>query len=394
MTGDTTIRSVSLLLCGALIFWAGGAARGACGAAPIAAAPPAAPHLRAHDALAVAAAAAAPPPPPPPPRAAGPAAPCAASRARLDFASSSCPSSDFFTELYNADFACKPAVLVDVGANKGYVVAEMLAIFAPALGVAPPALGAAIAASGAAFNEVTGCGICDDCKHTPPPSSAARCAAQARVVVHAFEPVPDNVDMLNLRLGPLLRAAPGAGAAAAAAAAAVSLHVHAAAVVEDASATPSVVVSNCRGGGEGCGVLGAGAAEGADAVRVPAVSLDAWAAGAGVASIDLLFIDAEGADPLVLRGAAALLGAGRVRALVFEYNAHGRWKSESLGDVVAWLDDNANGGFDCFLIQQSVAVLLTRCWDAALEARFWSNVLCVRRAESKLHAAMMRFVPQ
>ena len=252
-------------------------------------------------------------------RAAGPAAPCAASRARLDVAASSCPSSDFFTELYNADFACKPAVLVDVGANKGYVVAEMLAIFAPALGVAPPALGAAIAASGAAFNEVTGCGICDDCKHTPPPSSAAHCAAQARVVVHAFEPVPDNVDMLNLRLGPLLRAAPGAGAAAAAAAAAVSLHVHAAAVVEDAAATPSVVVSNCRGGGEGCGVLGAGAAEGADAVRVPAVSLDAWAAGAGVASIDLLFIDAEGADPLVLRGAAALLGAGRVRALVFEY---------------------------------------------------------------------------
>ena len=45
-----------------------------------------------------------------------------------------------------------------------------------------------------------------------------------------------------------------------------------------------------------------------DAVRVPVVSLDAWAAEAGIERVDFIKIDVEGYEPQVLIGAAGMLG--------------------------------------------------------------------------------------
>lgn len=302
--------------------------------------------------------------------------------AALDFSQSNCPTSDFFTALYDAGFACKPATLINVGANKGYLVAEMLAIFSPQSGADPIALGNGIRASGRADNEFTACGYCDDCKHMPPQSAAAACpGAPPRITVHAFEPVQGNFYFLENQLAPLLRADGP-----------VSLTLHRAAVVENQTATPSVMFSDCTGGSEVCHIIPNEAAvqEGYKAVMVPTVSLDRFADSAGLGVVDFLFVDAEGYDPSVLRGAGGLLGAGRVRALVFEYNRMNNWDHEELGDLLSYLEHT--GGFDCWLLQDGFAVLLTGCWDRG-KGKSWSNVLCVRREERALHAVMVSMMP-
>jgi FkbM family methyltransferase len=227
-------------------------------------------------------------------------------RGRISFGDSQCPSNSFLSTVYETAIGCgRDSVIVNVGANKGYVVAEVLSIFAPQVCIGPVRLGKAIAQSGLAFNAVTGCGICNDCAADPAPSSAESCAGPpARVDIHAFEPVPDNVLMMRTLLAPMLEGAE-----------AVSFTIHAVAVVRDAAAVTTVPFSNCRGGGEGCSIQ---SAAGEGTVNVPTASLDLWAQrelGAST-TIDLLFIDAEGFDPDVLRGADTLLRAGRVRIRV------------------------------------------------------------------------------
>jgi FkbM family methyltransferase len=60
--------------------------------------------------------------------------------------------------------------------------------------------------------------------------------------------------------------------------------------------------------------------EGMTEVRVPVRSLDSLAAEQGWSAIDLLKLDVEGHEPRVLRGASRLLQAGRIRALLCEFN--------------------------------------------------------------------------
>ena len=156
---------------------------------------------------------------------------CGMQREFLSFYESECPSSDFFVALYDAGFACKPVSIINVGANKGYLISELLAIFAPHVGVTPPALGDAIRTSGLAGNDLNNiCGNCGDCLHTPAPSKALSCPINpALVQVHAIEPVTDNLNILSHALVPLLHDANS-----------VSLFLHRFAVVENQTATPSV----------------------------------------------------------------------------------------------------------------------------------------------------------
>lgn len=79
--------------------------------------------------------------------------------------------------------------------------------------------------------------------------------------------------------------------------------------------------------------------DGDDTIEVPAATLDQFAGG-GAAAPDLLKIDVEGAELEVLRGAAATLGAGRVREVFVETHPlalEERGGSES--DVAALLRD-------------------------------------------------------
>ncbi len=50
-------------------------------------------------------------------------------------------------------------------------------------------------------------------------------------------------------------------------------------------------------------------------------------------------------------------------------------------------------GYDCFLVQYSILLQLTGCWDAAYEFKDWSNVICVLRSNTALLAVAQMYVP-
>jgi hypothetical protein len=58
-----------------------------------------------------------------------------------------------------------------------------------------------------------------------------------------------------------------------------------------------------------------------NSVRVPAISLDDDLAARGIDHVDLLKIDAEGAEPFVLDGATRLLTSPHPPAIIMEVNA-------------------------------------------------------------------------
>jgi len=127
-------------------------------------------------------------------------------------------------------------------------------------------------------------------------------AAKVPVCVHAFEPVP----RVHAELEKRIRAHP--------------------------SATGVVLVPECVGAEVGRarmhvaeGLAGSHSlvheAASGEEIEVPVTTLEAHAREHGLASIDLLKIDAEGLDFDIIRGALALLREGRVGVLQFEYNS-------------------------------------------------------------------------
>ena len=96
--------------------------------------------------------------------------------------------------------------------------------------------------------------------------------------------------------------------------------------------------------------------------------------------VDLLVIDTEGHDPYVLDGMRGALASKRITLLEFEYS--GKWPAErSLGHTLTSL---AAHGYKCYMESRTralrgdeiLAPLSPPCWDAALEQRKWSNVMC------------------
>jgi len=109
--------------------------------------------------------------------------------------------------------------------------------------------------------------------------------------------------------------------------------------------------------------------------------------------VDLLVVDTEGHDPYVLEGMRSALSSKRITLLEFEYS--GKWPSQhSLGNTLASL---AAYGYRCYMESRTghlrgnevLAPLSPPCWDAALEKRHWSNVVCSHepRALAVLDAA-------
>jgi hypothetical protein len=364
----------------------------------------------------------APPPPPPPPPPPFPRLPpshlpaayqCtpaerAAQVALLNPAHSNCFSAHYWAALFAAGFACRDVVAVDVGANKGYLLAHWADLLRPQLNVTPASLHAAffsVEPLRSVIDPAVACGACGDCGagHQRTRTEGARCvpaagggggggggAAEHSLHLWALEPVPGNVVLLA---GGVARAV--AEGAAAAGDARVALHVEQVALVGD-PALRTVPVGVCPPGRETCGVRGDdGVAGGPGAytvgvVDVNASTLDAWveARGLGARPIDVLAIDTEGLDAPVLAGGGALLARGGVRLLVFEYHNFRAWRETELRGVVAALDAH---GYDCFLLQKKLALRLTGCWAPEFEFRAWSNVMCAYRAEEALLAALASF---
>ena len=334
------------------------------------------------------------------------AAEARAQLSRLVVSESSCPSSDVWPLLYAAGLHCQSqaTLVVNVGANKGYKAASLLAALRPQLGVTPAALYAKLAAEVMVDVEDVG-GLCGDAGEVQPPSLAPPCPdGTTPLEMHLFEPLPGNVALLEAGLLPL------ADAAAVARgndthALPISLHLHAAALIGDAGVS-AVDFGGCASGNERCGVrVEGGGDDGGEIFSrgnvVPAVTLDAWVAGTSSITgggsalagrtLDVLCIDAEGLDPEVLRGASALLARRGVRVLELEYHSLRSWGKTSLQAVA---EDLEAVGYDCFFLQQhGDLVRITGCWAPEMEFRSWSNVLCVLRTEAGMLALLNSRTP-
>jgi FkbM family methyltransferase len=119
--------------------------------------------------------------------------------------------------------------------------------------------------------------------------------------VHAFEPTPHLAEQVlrNLRLNALDNATVNAVA------------------VSDAAGTAALHFVEPDDPGENSIVC---ASPGASSIEVPTITLDGYAAGHGLARVDVIKMDIEGAEPLALRGAAGLLSGGEAPVLVLELN--------------------------------------------------------------------------
>lgn len=74
---------------------------------------------------------------------------------------------------------------------------------------------------------------------------------------------------------------------------------------------------------------------GGQTIRVPSTRLDTIGKAQGLRSVDLLKIDAEGAEPEVLKGAAHLLESGKVRNVIMEWEHPESWAGhEDLIDMI------------------------------------------------------------
>ena len=296
---------------------------------------------------------------------------------------SSCYGAAFWPALFAAGLACRDVVAVSVGANKGYLLAHWADLLRPELNVTPASLYARFLAPPLRelidFDVI--CGNCRDCDTAHVHTRVGPCAGTPGALqLWAVEPVPGNVALLRGGLAAAVTEARGVRA---------EVRVEQVALV-GAPAPRTVAVEACSPGRETCGVVeeGAPAGGGGTAVEVPAYTLDGWAAAHGVRTIDVLAIDTEGLDAPVLAGGATLLARGGVRLLLFEYHDKRAWREATLQGVVAALDIY---GFDCYLLQKKLALRLTGCWDPAFEFKSWSNVMCARRAEEALAAALAAF---
>lgn len=90
-------------------------------------------------------------------------------------------------------------------------------------------------------------------------------------------------------------------------------------------------------------------------------------------AIDLLKVDVEGFDMRVLRGAAGLLGADRIRCVQFEYNHPWVLAGSSLYEALTYL---GSFGFECFLIRSSGLHPIN--YELYGDYFRYSNFLCVK----------------
>lgn len=102
------------------------------------------------------------------------------------------------------------------------------------------------------------------------------------------------------------------------------------------------------------------AADYCERVEVPAVTLDA-ALGDRVASVDLMHLDIEGAEPLALRGAQSLIERSPNLKIVTEWSVGMMAARANVGDFVAWLDGL---GFRFWRIDRQTAELSSVPRDA------------------------------
>lgn len=251
-------------------------------------------------------------------------------------------------------------VLMNIGANKGYAVAEWLADFGhPEGGVTPHSLRGFYRTRFPDLPLIHGCGYCKDC-HYGRDRKVTRAEVNPQdypgIKVYAVEPSNGNFQLLEAFFNEFAEK--------------LDLTLVKAAV---SNSTGVAEFPNVKVGHE-AGFIG-DVSNGYTMVNVTTVDdlMEAY----NLQGLDILKIDTEGFDPLVLKGAQRTLSQGRASIVNFEYHSLNHWQTTSLKSVVEQLDQY---GYDCYFEASLAMIRITRCWNDAMEFKKFSNVLCALRS--------------
>lgn len=257
-----------------------------------------------------------------------------------------------------------PAYFLNVGANKGYHIAEFLSALSQRhaltnqywhetlLSVATHKLRRPIKAA------ALPCGGCAECNTTRTPVARTGCC---RVAIHAFDALPANVDLLRGVFSAL----------------SVPATVHQG-IVSNASGTS---YSTFRYGHSGDELAVFSADRGGYfKYAQQAVSVDDFLDSQSIRDVHWLSVDTEGWDALVLEGAARALMQRRIWVVQFEYNRVGYWRkwSSARRDLKSTLASLHEFGYTCFWDGNKgvLAQANGEAWCDAFEIRAWSNLVC------------------
>ena len=252
-----------------------------------------------------------------------------------------------------------PLVMLNVGANKGFNLAEWMQRYTSAdtsnkkwhqlmMKKADPPCA------------LQCCGVCLVCHR-----KRMKQAATVQLQLHAFELQPSNERLLRQLVA--LSGAP--------------VEVHGAAV----SNVTGVVYTRDSGAPGYESVSAMKTARGSKAVVRNVTTVDAFLAARGIARVGLVSIDTEGWDAFVMRGMERSLRAHAIDAFEFEYTR--AWKphlgEQALKDHLAWLDGL---GYTCFWQGNRGALAQANmgCWRDEYHSRIshrWSNLVCSWRPE-------------
>ena len=309
---------------------------------------------------------------------------------------SECPSGAWLDAI-GPMVAQKQMLFLNIGANKGYAVADFMMRFAPGDESAYETCNVTydgwhkqlqVLAKGKMERpklEVAKlCGACSDCTKSRPPAVPHRHAERSKIRVLAVELLQSNAR----RLESLFKHFGVAGEV-----------IHAAA----SNATGVARISDNEGkNDEVNSVVDGASSDTSSLTELPLVSVDAVLNERRISRVDLLTIDTEGHDALVLEGAMEALRSRRVRLVEFEYHGCGMWASSSGSgrSLRTTLDTlHRHAGFRCFWQGDArpapyggnsslVTVDAGGAWCEAYEFRGWSNLICAHTDDRPVITAL------
>jgi FkbM family methyltransferase len=296
----------------------------------------------------------------------------------------SCSKESTWTRLIRPDPRTADVVMLNIGANKGYEIAEFFQRHAPHRGITNRIWYSEIVnyanLTHSKHLRWSAPGGCKDYRNSKP-SWATDLPSGQRLRVHAFE--------LNQRTSALLTHL----ASAFNLSDMVTVHRQ---PVSDVSGP--VCVNQGPAGYEKGGIRTVAAARCSEYLN--ATSIDSFLRRTPFSHVFQLVVDTEGHDAAVLMGMRQSLRERRIRILQFEYS--GRWPvepkecklrsldahypvackkpSRTLGSTVRWMWEEA--GYACYFTGAQDGAMIpisNACWRPELEVRRWSDVLCAHQ---------------
>jgi len=274
-----------------------------------------------------------------------------------------CPDGSWLTQYGLPEREARQPVFVDIGCNKGYESAKVMARWWPKAGINPNTLG--VAHKQMVTHKY--CGNCGDCHDRVKLPRGAK-ALQPRI--HCIEGAPKT---LNRTRTAFRRAAVDVDALA-------TVHFHNFAM---SNRTGKIVFGDCDAM-ETCRF-----SKGTP-VYVNTTTVDTFVAAQGLGVIDILKIDTEGAEPMVIQGALATLHSGQAKLISIELNPH-QWvhfTTFDVEDLVNVLDDY---GYTCYADGVPPLMLLTGCiHDSKFQQKPMRNIICALRLDRDVARTLSR----